>query len=139
MRTFKGVFNSDEINRMDIRFSLAALVESLSQRWSTGTPNSIGHDRRRVIGWSRPLGIHLQSNLARLTGVSWIGENNEDQRLIRAFTEMYYHQWIAQHVEPHIPELRSRLGNVLHEEPLRCDASCAAVVAQQLAIRVAPK
>lgn len=138
MQVYKGVFNSDRVNLQGIRFSLCALESALSQRWSTGTPDCLGHDRTCVVGWGRPLGVHIQPHLARLTGLSFLGQTPDEFRQLVTQAGSYYRSWISEHVLPHFPTLLSRLGDVDQNLASACYADCAAVVMRNVAVRTAP-
>jgi hypothetical protein len=113
VHTRLGVFNSDRPNRYGIVFPLRALADALEQRWVTGTPNYVGHDRHRLVGWSHPLGIHLQGGLARLTGVCLLPETPDEQAALATNAERFIEAIIGEHVGPHMEELRARLGRHL--------------------------
>lgn len=134
-----GVFNSDRINRYNMVFPLATLVAALEQRWATGTPNYLGHDRHRLIGWSRPLGIHLQGGLARLTGLCMLSETRDDQKLLALRAQQFTEMITEAHVGPHVAELQRRLGDRLTPSHGWIEAGCAAVVDPGLAVGMFPE
>lgn len=133
-----GVFNSDRPNRHHIVFPLCALADALEQRWVTGTPNYVGHDRHRLVGWSHPLGIHLQGGLARLTGICLLPETPNEQAALATKAEGFIEAMIEEHVGPHVENLRARLGEHLTADCRWIEAGCAAVVDSGIATRVFP-
>jgi hypothetical protein len=138
MYTILCVLNSDRMNRYGMLFSLGSLAAALEQRWATGIPNYVGHDHHRLIGWSHPLGVHLQAGLARLTGVSLLSETADEQAALASRARGYIQARTDERVGPHVKELQDRLGDRLTPAHGWIDAGCAAVVDPGLAVRVFP-
>jgi hypothetical protein len=135
MDSVLAVLNSDRINRYGDAFSLGSLTQALDDRWATGTPLFMGHNWHRLAGWSRPLGIHVQAGLARLTAVSFLPETDGERASLASRASAYIAALTEEHVGPHVEELRQRLGDCLTEDLTWTDADCAAVISPGLAVR----
>ncbi|PHR72804.1 MAG: hypothetical protein COA66_05995 [Arcobacter sp.] len=71
MKKHLSVYSSNEINKYGYRFSDEALENSLAQTWEKGTPMFISHDFHRLIRWSKPLGLYINSSIIKLYGISY--------------------------------------------------------------------
>jgi hypothetical protein len=133
-----AVFNPDEINSQGYIMPVEILASALEQRWLTGTPMNRSHDRHRLDGWSRPLGLHLEPGLARLTGLCCRPESQGEAESMERFTRGYLVQQVAENVEPHLQNLRQELSAFLtgDERPIHIEA--AALFSQGLAERAFP-
>lgn len=79
MKKHLSVYSSNEINKYGYRFSDEALENLLAQTWQKGTPMFISHDFHRLIGWSKPLGLYINSSIIKLYGISNIFENEDEK------------------------------------------------------------
>ena len=133
-----AVFNSDEINSQGYIMPVETLVSALEQRWLTGTPMHRSHDRHRVDGWSRPLGLHLEPGLARLTGLCCRPEEQDEAESLELFTRRYLAQQVVENVEPHLPNLRQELAAFLTGDECPIHIEAAALFSPGLAERAFP-
>ncbi|MBI3465049.1 MAG: hypothetical protein HY000_18635 [Planctomycetes bacterium] len=83
-----AVFNSDQVNAYGIKMPVGTLASALEQGWLLGQPLFLSHDRHRLEGWTRALGIHLEPGLARLTGLSCIPETEAEAEELK---KLVYH------------------------------------------------
>jgi len=139
MRIHKVITNSDQVNHAGARFTVGSLENALYENWNSGVPNCVGHDRHRVAGWLRPLGIHLQAKLCRSSGLVFLANEPEDQTELSQRSFAHYANWVGRHVDPHIEELTAIIGDAIEGEPERAYADAAALVLPGLATRVAPE
>src|SRR6266851_4158138 len=65
MHELFGVMVSDAVSKNNLKLATGALHSSLSEYWKIGLPMCVGHDAHRFVGWSLPVGIHLEPGLAR--------------------------------------------------------------------------
>jgi hypothetical protein len=120
-------------------FTVGALVSGLDQCWDTGLPYFVGHDHHRLIGWVRPLSVHLQSRLARLTAVIQMPENAKEEAAVRRAFIASISRRIAETLGPARSELQARLQDHLCGEAGEAAPSCAAMVQAELARRAFAK
>jgi hypothetical protein len=138
MKQLLTVTNSDRLNRYNMQFTLGALESGLAQAWDVGIPMHLGHDLHRLIAWSRGLGVHLEPGLARLTGITYLPENETEQEKVRQLASRKRVARVRKVVEPHLPELEKLLGKHLTGSQRACDPDCAALRETGLAVRVFP-
>lgn len=132
------IFNSDEMNSQGIVMPVPVLASALEQRWLLGTPMHRSHDRHRVDGWSRPLGLHLEPGLARLTGVCGFPEEQKEANALEAATQSYHARNLAMYVQPHLQALREQLADVLDGSEIPTHLEAVAFQSEGLAARVFP-
>jgi hypothetical protein len=65
MHELFGVMVSDAVSKNNLKLATGALHSSLSEYWKIGLPMCVGHDAHRLVGWSLPVGIHLEPGMAR--------------------------------------------------------------------------
>jgi hypothetical protein len=137
--TVKGVFAADSVTRDGRRLPLEALVAFLQDSWNRPRPSLVGHDAHRPIGWTWPIGIHLEPNLARLLGMGTLAETQEERtKLAEAYrSEMI--ESVLLRVSDSLPQLESLLGPHLNGNEKVHDLGCTALIGDQLATRVFPR
>jgi hypothetical protein len=138
MKQLLTVTNSDRLNRYNMQFTLGALESSLAQTWDVGVPTHLGHDLHRLIAWSRELGVHLEPGLARLTGITYVPENEAEHEQVRQLANRERVARVRRVVEPHLAELEKRLGKCLTGSQRACNPDCAALREPGLAVRMFP-
>ena len=138
MKQYLAVFNSDQVNAYGIRMPVGTLASALEQGWLTGQPMFLSHDRHRLEGWTRSLGLHLEPALTRLTGLCCLPETEAEGEELKQFVYGFFGRMIATLVEPHRAALEARLAAALRggEEPVYMDA--AALYGRGLAERAFP-
>ena len=136
MKQQLAVFNSDQVNAYGIRMSVRTLASALEHGWLLGQPMFLSHDRHRLEGWTRALGIHLESGLARLTGICCFPENEVEAEELKKFVYGFFGRQIAIDVNPHRAALEEHLKSFLlgTHEPIPMEA--AALKEDGLAERV---
>jgi hypothetical protein len=139
MRERLAIFNSDEVNSQGIVMPVSVLASALEQRWFLGTPMHRSHDRHRVDGWSRPLGLHLEPGLARLTGICGFPETQREADDLEAATRRHHALNLAEYVQPHLNALRERLGDALDGTEVPVHLEAAALQSKGLASRMFPR
>jgi hypothetical protein len=138
MKQLLSVTNSDKLNRYNMQFTLGALESGLAQTWDVGIPTHLGHDLHRLIAWSRGLGVHLEPGLARLTGITYVPENEEEHEHVRQLALRQRVARVRKVVEPHLADLEKRLGVHLSGSQSACNPDCAALHEPGLAVRMFP-
>jgi len=139
MKRILAVFNSSEINRYGMMFSVGALESGLSLSWDLGTPSFLSHDCHRPIAWSRGLSLHLEPGLVRLTGLWYLPESDKESEEISGTVRHYLSKHLADTVDPHRPELERRLNSYLSGKEMPCMPDCAALLDEGLARKVFPE
>lgn len=139
MKQYLTVTNSDRLNRYNMKFTVAALESALAKSWELGIPTHLGHDLHRLIAWSRGLGVHLEPGLARLTGITFLPEDDTEREHVCSMANQHRAVRIRKTVEPHLPELEKRLGKHLTGSHRACDLDCAALRENELAVRMFPE
>ena len=134
-----AVFSSDQINAYGIRMPIRTLAEALEQSWDLGQPVFLSHDRHRLEGWTRTLGLYLEPGMARLTGICFSPETEHEAKQLKQGFYQFLGRQLQAMVAPYQPELESRLGEHLRggEHPIYM--SCAALVGDGLAERAYPE
>jgi hypothetical protein len=139
MKQYLHVVNSDSVNRYNMLFTLSALHSALDVSWDVGVPMHLSHDMHRLIGWSRAFGIHLEPGWARLTGLSYFPENDQERSQVSALANRHWSRLLDRAVQSHVPELEERLRTHLSGNQKPSEADCAALVDAGLAVRAFPE
>jgi hypothetical protein len=139
MKQFLNVQNSDGVNRYNMMFALSALTSALDVSWDPGVPTHMSHDLHRMIGWSRAFGIHLEPGLARLTGLLYLPENDQERSQLAGLADRHWNEQLNRRVRPHLAELEHRLRPHLSGRQQPCQADCAAIIDPGLAARAFPE
>lgn len=98
MKISRGVFNTDQVNRDKMVFPAAELMraeqrhqrECLTEGIPAGTPSCIQHDMHRLNGWSRPLGLYLDSQMVRVLGQIEEPESDTERSSLRAQADVHW-------------------------------------------------
>lgn len=130
-----AVFNSDEVNAYGIRMPVDTLCLALEQGWLPGQPLFLSHDRHRVEGWTRALGIYLEPGLARLSGICFTPETLEESEKLKQGVYTFLGRQLAAEVLPHRDELERRLQGSVQGAQQPIYVNCAALVEDGLAVR----
>jgi hypothetical protein len=133
-----GVMVSDAISKNNLKLATGALHASLVEYWRTGLPMCISHDAHRPVGWSLPVGIHMEPGLARLTAVSLLPENDEDYKFLQDTYQHRLYDQVVQSTGPFVEELENVIGPALRGDEQLADLSTPALVGNGLARRRFP-
>jgi len=139
MRELFGVMVSDTISKNNLKLATGALHTSLAEYWRTGLPMCVSHDAHRPVGWSLPVGIHMEPGLARLTAVSLLPENDEDHRFLERAYQCRLYDRVLESTGPFVDELKELIGSALLQgDEQLADLSTPALVGKGLAKRCFP-
>jgi hypothetical protein len=120
-----AIFNSDQVNAYGIKMPLPTLAVALEQGWLLGQPMFLSHDRHRLEGWTRALGIHLEPGLSRLIGLCFVPESQTEGEELKNGVYHFFGRRTAAEVGPHRPTLEERLKPFLRgtQEPVLMEAA----------------
>ena len=74
-----------------------------------GTPAHLQHDVHRPFGWSRELGLYIDSEMVRVLGQIEIPEGEEEIAQLQARIAEYWESYHRDAAEPYREELSARL------------------------------
>ncbi len=133
-----AVFSSDQVNRLGYQMPIGTLSAALDQGWEAGQPLFLSHDRHRLEGWTRALGLHLEPGMARLTGLCFVPEDESESEKLKESLYGFLGRQLSALVVPHLEELKTKLGahHPCSAQPIY--ASCAALLEPGLAVRIFP-
>lgn len=138
MKECLAVFNSDQVNAYGIRMPVRVLALALEQGWLLGQPMFLSHDRHRLNGWTRSLGLHLEPGLARLTGLCCLPETEAEGEQLKQQVYGFFGRMVAQGVEPHRAALEAKLRPFLRGDEVPQLTDAAALCGGGLAERAFP-
>ena len=136
MKTLLQVFNSDRVNRYGAKFTIGALESAIEQKWQIGTPMHISHDYHRSIGWTYPLSLLFEPSIAKLLGIAYFPENEEERQLINQNRFVYFQENIKESCEPYKDELLKLIGNKDLDDYQLLDDSCVSFFKKDIAKEV---
>lgn len=118
VRRSRGVFNTDQVNRDRMWFPASELMradevhhrESLRQGVEIGMPVHMQHDMHRLSGWSRPLGVYIDSTMVRVLGLIEEPETELEKTELRATVEAYWEQYHREGAKGFRDELMARVA-----------------------------
>lgn len=118
MRRSPGVFNTDQVNLDRMRFPASVLMradeihyrECLRRGVEIGMPVYMQHDMHRLTGWSRQLGIYIDSAMVRVLGLIEEPETEQERAELRARAAAYWEQYHREGAEPFRNELIARVA-----------------------------
>lgn len=118
MRRSRGVFNTDQVNRDRMWFPASGLMradeihyrECLRKGVEIGMPVHMQHDMHRLTGWSRPLGVYIDSTMVRVLGLIEEPETELEKTELQARAEAYWEQYHREGAEPFRDELTARVA-----------------------------
>lgn len=138
MKNTIGVMQSDALCRDGSKFTLGALFGCVYDNWQYGVPMLAGHDAHAPIGWSAPIGLHLEPGHARVVSASSLITDDDDWDEFIAAYNRHLHNKTHERVGEYADELRSRLVEHLSGDEVLYDLAAAAYVGDGLATRVFP-
>jgi hypothetical protein len=133
-----AVFSSDRINRLGFQMPIGTLAAALDQGWEAGQPLFLSHDRHRLEGWTRALGLHLEPGMARLTGLCFEPQDETEGEVLKEALYGFLGSQVSALVVPHQKELEEKLGTHLLGSARPIYVSCAALLEAGLAVRAFP-
>ena len=95
MKTYKGVFMTDQKSADGKQFSIGALFDAVYQGSLEATPTCLTHDSHRMIGWSRAEGLYVAPDMDCVTGNSYIAENDEDLKRVSEFRKIWINNQVV--------------------------------------------
>jgi len=111
------VFNTDQVNRAGMRCPASELMRADQKHYQQclhrgielGMPVHMQHDMHRLIGWSRPLGIYVDSAMVRVLGLIEQPETEREMAELRERTAIYWEQHHREGAKPFRDELIKRV------------------------------
>ena len=132
MQRSLGVFGSDQVNRYRILIPASELMrshevhvrEAILADLPLGMPSYIQHDMHRLHGWSRQLGLYLDSRMVRVLGQIEKPDNADDLERLRALSDKYWEQF-HQSAMPFEDDLKARakIENASNAQMLQIEAA----------------
>jgi hypothetical protein len=117
VRRSPGVYLTDQVfDRMRIPASELMLSEQRHHRECLrrgvvlGLPTCIQHDLHRLIGWHRPLGLYVDSEMVRALMLFEVPETEEEKAELQARTAAYWEQYHREEAAPYRDELIARVA-----------------------------
>jgi hypothetical protein len=146
MRLLYVVFNSDEVNRLNMRVTAEALAGSietnllfaLASSLPPGLPTHLSHDLHRLIGWSWPAGILIKQNVAYQVGFTRVPASDEEAQALRTIQHRYLSVHIENDAVPYEAALRARIAPHGDVASLHHCAACV-LIASGLASSLYPR
>jgi hypothetical protein len=117
MRHSPGVFITDQVIDQ-MRIPASELMRSdhnhhrerLRRGVGLGMPAQMQHDMHRLIGWSRPLGLYVDSEMVRALGLIEEPETGQEKAELQARAAAYWEQYHCERAEPYREELIARVA-----------------------------
>jgi len=111
-----AVFNTDQVNLDRMRIPASELMkahenhcrECVRMGVDFGTPCCMQHDMHRVAGWSLPLGLYVDSLMARVLGLIERPETEQEKAELYTRAEVYWQQYHREGAAPFRDELIAR-------------------------------
>jgi hypothetical protein len=115
-----AVFNTDQINKKNIKFSASGLMRADETHYREivkngaypGMPVHLQHDMHRLIGWSRQLGHYIDGQMVRVLGCIEEPENDEDIAALQARVAKHRARTEEAETAPFREELCLRLASI---------------------------
>ncbi len=120
MQRLRGVFNTDQVNLDRIRVPASELMraderhhrESLCLGIDTGLPSNIQHDAHRLTGWSRQLGVYIDSEMVRVLGVIETPETEAEHAALTAHAQTRLEHFNREGTEAFRDDLLTRSAGI---------------------------
>lgn len=118
MRLLYSVFNSDQVNRLNMRVAAEALANSIEENLLAalanglppGVPTHLSHDLHRLIGWSWPAGILIKGNVAYQVGFTRVPEGDEEAQALSTIQRHFLSTHIGKDASPYDAMLRAKVA-----------------------------
>ena len=113
-----AVFNTDQVNLDRMRFPASELMradqshyqECFQRGIELGMPVHIQHDMHRLVGWSRPLGLYLDSKMVRVLGLIEGPETEQEKEKLQERAAAYWERHHQEGAGPFRDELIARVA-----------------------------
>ncbi|MCX6233904.1 MAG: hypothetical protein NT175_04155 [Bacteroidetes bacterium] len=138
MKTFFGVFNTDQVNKYGHCFTVSALEDGMWQAGVYGMPTHMSHDMHRLIGWAIPFGLYFEPGITYTVGRILIADNNEDSEKIYTARWKVLLKRYSEAFEPHKEVFIGLLGSNYSENGTFHYPSCAAYISPEILYAVFP-
>ena len=99
-------------------------------------PLYMQHDMHRLTGWSRPLGLYVDSAMVRALGMIEEPDTEQEKVKLQARAAVYWEQYHREGAEPYRDELIARIAPA--DLSSACFLQMEAVVVEQLGIDAIP-
>lgn len=118
MEISPAVFATDQVNRDRMRIPASELMrayqrdveKSIRTGIALGLPMHMQHDMHRLVGWSRPLGLYVDSSMVRVLGQFEKPILDDEKANLDAMVEKYWARHHSEGAEPYGNELMARLA-----------------------------
>ena len=118
MRRSKCVFNTDRVNLDHMLFPASELMRADERHYRAclrngveiGMPVHVQHDMHRLIGWSRPLGLYVDTEMVRVLGLIEEPESQQERVELNVRTAAYWEQHHREGTEQFRDGLISRVA-----------------------------
>jgi hypothetical protein len=113
-----GVFNTDQVNRSRMRCPASELMradqnhfrECVRRGVELGMPVHMQHDMHRLIGWTRPLGLYVDSEMARVLGLIEEPDNEQEKDDLHVRAAAYWELYHREGAKPFRDELIAKVA-----------------------------
>jgi hypothetical protein len=112
--------------------------KSFYRRGDVGTPSHIQHDMHRPIGWSRPLGLYIDSMMVREVGMIETPEADEEKSDLLAKIKHYWAHFHLEGTESYREDLVNRVAPANLEGSLFLLMEAAVVKRPAIAMELYP-
>jgi len=136
MKYHRGIFNTDQVNRDSMRCPASELMradqnhhqECFRRGVELGLPVHMQHDMHRLVGWSRPLGLYVDSKMVRVLGLIEKPETVQEKDKLQERATAYWKRHHHEEVEPFRDELIARVAPAMLDNArfLQMEASVVA-------------
>lgn len=117
MQRSTGVFNTDQVNKTKMYFPASVLMKAEESHYKErsrkgirlGIPVNIGHDKHRLIGWTHPQGLYIDSSMVRVLGCIEVPESENEKRDLLASAKILSDDYHNEGAEAFRDELLSRI------------------------------
>ena len=114
----QGVFWTDQVSRDKVWIPASELMrayhrdvrESLQAGIEVGVPLQMQHDMHRLVGWSRPLGLYIDSTMVQSLGQTETPTDKDEKARLEAFVGRYWSHRFREEARPFQDELEARLA-----------------------------
>lgn len=135
-----SIFNTDSINKHDIRFTVSALNKSIIQTYEKGIPSCLGHDIHSPVAWVQPLGLFIDSKMAKSVGLIWVPELEKEREELFKTYKYYLYKMNEEECLPYKEKFLSLLNEInLSAEKELIVAGCVAVWDKNIVGKVFPE
>lgn len=98
MHRMQAVLNTDQVNRSRMVCPAKELMsgeqrhyqENFHRGTDVGLPSNIQHDMHRPYGWSRPLGLYIDSMMVRVLGMIEVPETEQEEHELKTELARYW-------------------------------------------------